>query len=105
MTPPSAIARLAGVTLRYRHTVAVDSVDLDIPAGGMVGFIGPDGVGKSSLLALISGARKIQVGRVDALGGVMVRASRADASAMQRRDRGGQWPPPGGRFLPVAHIA
>ena len=37
----------------------------------MVGFIGPDGVGKSSLLALISGARKIQAGRVDVLGGDM----------------------------------
>jgi ribosome-dependent ATPase len=74
MTPPVAIARLSRVTLRYRHTVAVDAVDLDIPAGGMVGFIGPDGVGKSSLLALISGARKIQSGRVDALGGDMANA-------------------------------
>ena len=33
----------------------------------MVGLIGPDGVGKSSLLALISGARKIQKGRVTVL--------------------------------------
>ena len=70
MTPPSAsVARLSGVTLRYRRTVAVDAIDLDIPATGMVGFIGPDGVGKSSLLALISGARKIQAGHVDVLGG------------------------------------
>jgi ribosome-dependent ATPase len=37
----------------------VDAVDLDLPAACMVGFIGPDGVGKSSLLALLSGARKI----------------------------------------------
>ena len=72
MTPsPVPVARLAGVTLRYRNTIAVDAVDLDIPAGCMVGFIGPDGVGKSSLLALISGARKIQAGRVDVLGGDM----------------------------------
>jgi len=69
--PPVSVAQLCGVTLRYHHTVAVDAVDLDIPAGGMVGFIGPDGVGKSSLLALISGARKIQAGRVDVLGGDM----------------------------------
>jgi ribosome-dependent ATPase len=72
MTPPSVpVARLSAVTLRYRRMVAVDAVDLDIPATCMVGFIGPDGVGKSSLLALISGARKIQVGRVDVLGGDM----------------------------------
>src|SRR5215510_7241023 len=71
MTPSVSVARLSGVTLRYRHRVAVDAVDLDIPAAGMLGFIGPDGVGKSSLLALLSGVRKIQVGRVEVLGGDM----------------------------------
>ncbi len=74
MPSPVAVAQLSGVTLRYRHTVAVDAVALDIPAGCMVGFIGPDGVGKSSLLALISGARQIQAGRVDVLGGDMADA-------------------------------
>jgi len=74
MTPPVPVARLSGVSLRYRHTVAVDAVDLDIPAGCLVGFIGPDGVGKSSLLALLSGARQIQAGRVEVLGGNMADA-------------------------------
>ncbi len=37
----------------------------------MVGLIGPDGVGKSSLLALIAGARKIQQGEIEVLGGNM----------------------------------
>jgi ribosome-dependent ATPase len=72
--PPFAVARLSGVTHRYRRTVAVDPVDLDIPAGRIVGFIGPDGVGKSSLLALISGARKIQTGSVEVLGSNMADA-------------------------------
>ena len=40
----------------------------------MVGLIGPDGVGKSSLLALVAGARKIQEGRVEVLGGDMADA-------------------------------
>ena len=71
MMPPVCVARLSGVTLRYHHTVAVDAVDLDLPAACMLGFIGPDGAGKSSLLALISGARKIQAGRVYVLGGNM----------------------------------
>ena len=74
MPPIVPMARLCDVTLRYRHTVAVSAVDLDIPAGCMVGFIGPDGVGKSSLLALLAGARKIQTGRVDVLGGDMAKA-------------------------------
>ena len=75
-TPPgptgtAPVARLRGVTLRYRKTVALDGIDLDVPAGCMAGLIGPDGVGKSSLLALISGARAMQAGRVEVLGGGM----------------------------------
>ena len=69
------IARLTDVTHRYGETLAVDELNLEIPAGHMVGFIGPDGVGKSSLLALISGVRKIQQGEVHVLGGDM-RSSR-----------------------------
>ena len=37
----------------------------------MVGLIGPDGVGKSSLLALVAGARAIQAGAIEVLGGDM----------------------------------
>jgi len=37
----------------------------------MVGLIGPDGVGKSSLMSLVAGARAVQTGRVEALGGDM----------------------------------
>jgi ribosome-dependent ATPase len=68
------VARLTGVTLRYRRTLALDHIDLELPAGRLIGFIGPDGVGKSSLLSLISGARRIQQGRVEALGGDMRKA-------------------------------
>src|SRR5262245_28293720 len=63
------VARLSGVTHRYGDVFAVHDVDLEIPAGRMIGFIGPDGVGKSTTLALISGARKIQTGTVEVLGG------------------------------------
>jgi ribosome-dependent ATPase len=64
-------ARLSGVGLRYGKTVALDEVDLAVPAGCLVGLVGPDGVGKSSLLALISGARAVQAGEVEVLGGDM----------------------------------
>ena len=63
------VARLAGVGLRYRQVQALADIDLDVPAGCMVGVIGPDGVGKSSLLALMAGARVVQQGRVQVLGG------------------------------------
>ncbi|MBO9680618.1 MAG: ribosome-associated ATPase/putative transporter RbbA [Acidovorax sp.] len=68
---PAAIARLAGVRLRYGRMDALAGIDLDVPAGCMVGIIGPDGVGKSSLLSLLAGARAVQEGRVEALGGDM----------------------------------
>lgn len=62
------VARLRDLSHRYKKTVVLDAIDLDIPAGCMVGLIGPDGVGKSSLLALIAGVRKIQSGSVQVLG-------------------------------------
>jgi ribosome-dependent ATPase len=65
------VARLVGVSLRYRKALALDNVSLDIPAACMVGLIGPDGVGKSSLLALLAGARAMQQGRLEVLGGDM----------------------------------
>ncbi|MBW6510215.1 MAG: ribosome-associated ATPase/putative transporter RbbA [Desulfuromonadales bacterium] len=71
----TSVARLAGISLRYGKTLALEAIDLEIPAGRMVGLIGPDGVGKSSLLALISGARMVQQGQVEVLGGDM-RAAR-----------------------------
>lgn len=71
------VARLRGVTHRYGATVALDHVDLSMPAGCVAGLIGPDGVGKSTLLGLIAGARKIQTGLVEVFG----------ADARQRRVR------------------
>jgi ribosome-dependent ATPase len=62
-------ASLKGVTHRYGKTVALDNVTIEIPAGRMTGLIGPDGVGKSTLLGLIAGVRKIQTGEVRALDG------------------------------------
>ncbi len=68
------VGRLRNVGLRYGRTIALDGVTLDIPAGAMAGLIGPDGVGKSSLLSLVSGARAIQSGAVEVLGGDMASA-------------------------------
>jgi ribosome-dependent ATPase len=65
------VARLTDVSLRYGKTCALDALSLELPAQCMVGLIGPDGVGKSSLLALLAGARAIQSGQVEVLGGDM----------------------------------
>src|SRR5262245_52211347 len=65
------VVRLSDVSLTYGKTRALDNITLDLPAGRMIGLIGPDGVGKSSLMSLIAGARRIQEGRVEVLGGDM----------------------------------
>tara|TARA_R110001592_G_scaffold89644_3_gene263504 strand:+ start:14067 stop:16802 length:2736 start_codon:yes stop_codon:yes gene_type:complete len=67
----ATVAQLHEVSLHYGSTCALNAVSLEIPAQRMVGLIGPDGVGKSSLMALIAGARKIQSGHIEVLGGDM----------------------------------
>lgn len=59
---------LTGVQHRYRTVQALRDVSLSLPAGGMTGLIGPDGVGKSTLLGLIAGIRRIQAGTIRVLG-------------------------------------
>src|SRR5262245_41277272 len=76
----AVIARIERVTHRYGKTFALNDLTLDIPARCMVGMIGPDGVGKSTLLGLISGVRKIQTGEVTVLDGNMADAAHRRAS-------------------------
>ena len=66
-----AVARLEHVGQHFGATVALRDITLTIPSRRMVGLIGPDGVGKSSLLSLIAGARVIEQGNVMVLGGDM----------------------------------
>ncbi|UFN47129.1 ribosome-associated ATPase/putative transporter RbbA [Roseomonas sp. OT10] len=73
-------ATLHDVRHHYGRVAALDGVSLDIPAGVMAGLVGPDGVGKSTLLGLLAGVRRPQEGEITALGGdlrdpqVLVRA-------------------------------
>lgn len=63
-----------GVSHRYKHVVAVDDIGLEVAAGSSLALIGPDGVGKSTLLALLAGAKRLQTGEIDALGANIRRA-------------------------------
>ncbi|HET6195313.1 MAG TPA: ATP-binding cassette domain-containing protein, partial [Acetobacteraceae bacterium] len=65
------VVRVEALRHRYGRQPALAPVTLDIPAGQLVGLIGPDGVGKSTLLGLISGAKRCQAGSLQVLGGSM----------------------------------
>lgn len=66
------IVRLQDVSMFYKKCEALHKLTLDIPSHTLVGLIGPDGVGKSSLLSLITGAHKMTpYGNLLVLGGDM----------------------------------
>ena len=74
---------ISHLTHRYGKTLALNDLSLTLPRGLTVGLIGPDGVGKSTLLALIAGVRRIQSGELHVLGGDMRKT--ADRQALSHR--------------------
>ncbi|HLP68205.1 MAG TPA: ATP-binding cassette domain-containing protein, partial [Rhizobium sp.] len=62
---------LRGVSHRYGRVVALDGIELTVAAGSKMAIVGPDGVGKSTLLGLVAGAKRIQTGSVHSLGSDM----------------------------------
>ena len=71
MNKPTPAVIVNAVSHRYGKTEALRDVSFALPAGATVGLIGPDGVGKSTLLSLIAGVKIIQSGQVNVLGGNM----------------------------------
>jgi ribosome-dependent ATPase len=71
MTSADPVVRVTGVTHRYGKVAALAGVSLELSVGCYVALIGPDGVGKSTLIGLLAGARRIQSGSVHVLGGDM----------------------------------
>ncbi len=78
---PAAAVSLTGVRHCYGKVVALRDLALLIPLGCKLAIVGPDGVGKSTLLGLIAGVRRIQRGRVRVLGGDIASASHRSAAA------------------------
>ena len=75
---PAAVT-VNGVAYLYGKATALADIDLCIRAGSATALVGPDGVGKSTLLALIAGVRRLQSGSIRTLGGdITSRAHRDD---------------------------
>ncbi len=57
-----------GLTKRFRHQVAVDSLDLEVPTGAVYGFLGPNGSGKTTTIRMLLGLVRPTAGEVEVLG-------------------------------------
>jgi sulfate-transporting ATPase len=58
------VIELTGVTKAYGDKLLLDSLDLSIPPGSIVGVIGPNGAGKTTMLKLITGQEKPDRGMI-----------------------------------------
>jgi ABC-2 type transport system ATP-binding protein len=79
-TPGMAISARR-LTRKFGDKVAVDHIDLDIPAGRIYGFLGPNGSGKSTTLRMLCGLLLPSDGHAEVLGLSVVK----DAEAIRRR--------------------
>lgn len=72
-----------GLVHRYGAVTAVDGIELEISRGTATAFVGPDGVGKSTTLALVAGVRSLQRGTIRVLGGDMASRAHRDRVAVR----------------------
>lgn len=63
-----ASVRTRALTKRFRHQTAVDAVDLEVPAGSVYGFLGPNGSGKTTTIRMLLGLISATSGEIEVLG-------------------------------------
>jgi len=59
------VLRARGVSQRFGERVALDDVDLDVPAGKVIGLLGPNGAGKTTLMRVIFGVLPPDAGSLE----------------------------------------
>ncbi|WP_189318415.1 ABC transporter ATP-binding protein [Microbacterium oleivorans] len=73
--------RMSHVSKAFGRTLAVDAVDLEIPAGTFYGIVGPNGAGKTTTLSMIAGLLRPDSGTIQ-VGGVDLRRDPRGAKAL-----------------------
>ena len=64
MSDDTALISVRGLTVRYGHQRALDALDLELPAGQIIGLLGENGCGKSTLLKVLAGVYADHTGEV-----------------------------------------
>src|SRR5215218_681332 len=71
-SPEAAYLRLRGLTKRFGQRTVLESINLDVERGSLLGLLGPSGSGKSTILNIIGGfvvpeSGSIEIGGEDIL--------------------------------------
>jgi NitT/TauT family transport system ATP-binding protein len=94
VTEPRSVSEtgvsLSGVTRAYRtkrgRTVALESLELHVADGEVLGVVGPSGCGKSTLLELVAGLQEPDEGTLEVAGAADAKGRREVCSYMPQRD-------------------
>ncbi len=83
---PAAAVSIRGLAHSYGELRAIDRLDLEVPAHGVLGLVGPSGCGKSTLLELIAGLQEPSDGEVEVGGAGDPGGRLARCAFMPQRD-------------------
>jgi len=84
--PPGADVSIRGLGHSYGNLQAIERLDLDVPAHGVLGLVGPSGCGKSTLLELIAGLQQPTAGKIEVSGTADSAGRLARCAFMPQRD-------------------
>src|SRR5690349_12502877 len=65
-----------GISQRFGDRVVLDGVDLEVPAGKVVGLLGPNGAGKTTLMRILFGVLTPDAGTVEWAGRPAIESDR-----------------------------
>ena len=79
---PDLAISLRGIVKHYGDIVAVDGLDLDVPAGTCVGLLGPNGAGKSTTMKMLTAQVMANAGTIEVLGFTLPEQSKVARAEM-----------------------